>query len=99
LPCRYRKTVDEIRHRRKLVVAMAARKRRHKGVLDRQRCVLALAVPIVAIGAIAGEDLDAETRTRSRFLLGSLSAPVLHFAAIESHAGIVVEWEGVSMSL
>jgi hypothetical protein len=53
----------------------------------------------VAIGAIAGEDLDAEARTRSRFFLGSLSVPVLHFAAIESHAGIVVEWDGVSMSL
>jgi hypothetical protein len=59
----------------------------------------ALAVPIAAIGAIAGEDLDAEARTRSRFLLGSLPAPVLHFAAIESPAGIVVEWERVSMSL
>ena len=36
---------------------------------------------------------------RSRFPLGSLPALVLHSAAIESHAGIVVEWEGVSMSL
>jgi hypothetical protein len=59
----------------------------------------ALAVPIVAIGAVAGEDLDAEARRRSRSLLGTLPAPVLHFAAIESHAGIVAEWERVSMSL
>jgi hypothetical protein len=36
---------------------------------------------------------------RSRFLLGSLPAPILRFAAVESHAGIVVEWEEVSMSL
>ena len=36
---------------------------------------------------------------RSRFLLRRLAAPILHFAAVESHAGIVVEWVGVSMSL
>jgi hypothetical protein len=45
------------------------------------------------------EDLLFGRTARSRFLLGCLPAPVLHFAAIESHAGIVVEWEGVSMSL
>jgi hypothetical protein len=45
------------------------------------------------------KDLLFGRATRSRVLLGSLPAPVLHFAAIESHAGIVVEWEGVSMSL
>jgi hypothetical protein len=34
----------------------------------------------------------------SRFLLGLLPTPVLHFALAESHGGIVVEWAGVSMS-
>jgi hypothetical protein len=81
-------TIDEIRRRGELVIAMAAGKRRHEGVFDRERGVRAgeedrhqiggvgvvdgataaqavvgrlhaLAVPVVAIGAIAGEDLDA----------------------------------------
>jgi hypothetical protein len=34
----------------------------------------------------------------SRFLLRGLAAPVLHFALVESHAGIVVEWAEVSTS-
>jgi len=51
----------------------------------------ALAVPIAAIGAITGDDLDAETRTRNCVLLGSFLSSVLHFAPVESHEGIVVE--------
>jgi hypothetical protein len=37
------------------------------------------------------KDLLFGRTARSRFLLGSLPAPVLHFSTIESHAGIVVE--------
>jgi hypothetical protein len=34
----------------------------------------------------------------SRFLLGSLPVPILHFALVEAHGGIVAEEVGVSTS-
>ena len=37
------------------------------------------------------KDLLFGRAARSRFLLCRLAAPILHFAAIESHGGIVVE--------
>jgi hypothetical protein len=38
------------------------------------------------------EDLAIGRAPRSRFLLGSLPAPVLHFALVESHGRIVADW-------
>jgi hypothetical protein len=40
------------------------------------------------------KDLPLGGAACSRFLLGLLPTPVLHFALAESHGGIVVEWAG-----
>ena len=44
------------------------------------------------------KDLLFGRASSARFLLGGLPTAVIHFAAVESHGGIVVDLAGVSMS-
>jgi hypothetical protein len=56
-----------------------------------------MAAPMVGENGIL-KDLLLASGARNGILLGSFPAAVLHFAAVESHPGIVAEWAGGSMS-